>query len=66
LKWEDIGALFSCYVLVDYKDNLRKSLKNRILAIQKEKAKTKVYEVRVNPETGKKVLKRRPKDEKTL
>lgn len=61
LRWEDIGALFSCYVLIDYKDNLRESLKNRILTIQREKAKTMVYEVRVNPETGKKVLKRRPK-----
>lgn len=61
LRWEDIGALFSCYALIDYKDKSRDKLKKIILARQKKLAETHVREVRFDPTRGKKVLKRRPK-----
>lgn len=46
IRREDIGALFSCYALVDYKDPLFESLLKRIQAKNKKKAETHWYGVK--------------------
>jgi hypothetical protein len=58
LKYSDIRQMFSMYAVVP---TTNRGLRDKIKENIQRKKETMVYEVRINPATGKKKLARRPK-----